>query len=328
MRKTVGISVFFLCLLPIVSCSKSEAPKPFDKVTVQLKWIHQAQFAGLYVAQEKGYFTEENIDVEFKEGSAKIDIIGEVVSGNAQFGIVDPENIISGRVMGKNIIAIAVVFKRNPNVFISKKGSGIKRPVDFLNHKIAIPRESIIQLHAMMNWLGLDFKRIKQVPYDYKYESFLNGDVDISSGYLTGGIIRLLNAGHKLNIIRPSDYGVHLYSDTLFTTDTISNSNPDLVLRFLRATIKGWHMAVENPEEAVEITLKFAREKDRELQTKMFQAQLPLIHVGRDQIGRMRPEIWEGMHKLLLEQKVISEPVELEEVYTMKFVETIYGKKL
>jgi NitT/TauT family transport system substrate-binding protein len=302
--------------------------KPHDKVTVQLKWVHQAQFAGLYVAQEKGYFAEEKIDVEFKEGAAKINMVDEVVSGNAQFGVTAPEHIIKERLAGKNVRAIAAVFRRNPLVFVSKKGSGIKRPVDFLNHRIASSKDGLTQLNAVMHKLDLDFSQVKQVPYDYKYASFLNGDVEITSGYSTGGIMRMLNAGHKLNIILPSDYGVHLYSDTLFTTDKLINSNPDLVLRFLRASLKGWRDAVENPEEAVEITLKFAREKDRELQTKMFEAQLPLVHTGEDQIGWMKSEIWEGMHKLLLEQKVIPEPVELEEVYTTRFLEDIYGKMM
>lgn len=326
MRKAIGISMLIISLLPIVSCSNQKAPKPFDKVTVQLKWVHQAQFAGLYVAKEKGYFAEEKIDVEFNEGGSNIDNVGEVTSGNAQFGITAPEHIIRERLSGIKIRAIAVVFRRNPLVFVSKKGSGIKRPADFLNHTIATSKDSRVQLQAMMEKLGLDSNQLKHVPYDRTYKSFLNGDIDIQSRYITGSVQQLMSAGHKLNIILPSDYGVHLYSDTLFTTDKLINSDPDLVLRFLRAALRGWRYAVENTEEAVEITMKFAKEKDKELQMKMMEAQLPLIHTGEDQIGWMKPEIWEGMHELLLEQKVIPESVDLDKVYTTRFLENIYGK--
>ncbi len=328
MRKAIGFSVIIFVLLLLVSCSRQEAPVPFDKVTVQLKWVHQAQFAGLYVAREKGYFAEEKIDVEFNEGGSNIDNVGEVTSGNAQFGITAPEHIIRERLSGIKIRAIAVVFRRNPLVFVSKKGSGIKRPADFLNHTIATSKDSRVQLQAMMEKLGLDSNQLKHVPYDRTYKSFLNGDIDIQSRYITGSVQQLMSAGYKFNIILPSDYGIHLYSDTLFTTDKLINSDPDLILRFLRASLKGWRYAVENVEEAVEITLKFAKEKDRELQTKMMEAQLPLIHTGEDQIGWMKAEIWEGMSKLLLEQKVISEPADLEKVYTMKFLEDIYGKMM
>ncbi len=326
MRKAIGISILIISLLPIISCSKSESPKPFDKVTVQLKWVHQAQFAGLYVAQEKGYFAEEKIDVEFKEGGSNIDNVGEVTSGNAQFGVAAPEDIIEKRLKGEKISVIAAVFRGNPLVFVSKKGSGIKSPSDFLGRKLATSNDGKMQLAAVMNRLGLDVNKIRLVDFDYQYNSFTNGEAEITMGYLTGGIIRLLNAGHELNIILPSDYGVHLYSDTLFTTDKLINSDPDLVLRFLRASLRGWREAIENPEEAVEITLKFAKEKDRDLQMKMMEAQLPLIHTGEDQIGWMKPEIWEGMHELLLEQKVIPESVDLDKVYTTRFLENIYGK--
>ncbi len=328
MRKTISIGVLFLCLLPIVSCSSQKAPKPFDKVTVQLKWRHQAQFAGLYVAQEKGYFAEEKIEIEFNEGGPKVDNVGEVVSGNAQFGVTAPGNIIKERLAGKEICAIAVVFRRNPLVFVTKKSSGIERPADFTNHTIATSKDSRVQLQAMMKKLGLDFSQLKEVPYDNSFESFLNGDIEIQSRYITGSIQQLMSAGHKLNFILPSDYGIHLYSDTLFTSDELAKNDPDLVLRFLRASLRGWRYAVENPGEAVEITLKFARKKDRDIQSKMLEAQLPLIHTGEDQIGWMKPEIWNGMHKLLLEQKVISKPVDMEKVYTTKFLEDIYGKKI
>jgi len=326
MRKNIGIAVLFLCLLPIVSCSSQKAPEPFDKVTVQLKWRHQAQFAGLYVAQEKGYFAEEKIDIEFNEGGPNIDNVGEVTSGNAQFGITAPDHIIKERLAGKEICAIAVVFRRNPLVFISKEGSGIERPADFLNHTVATSKDSRVQLQAMMEKLGLDFNQLKHVPYDSTYKSFLNGDIEIQSRYITTSLQQFMSAGNKVNIILPSDYGIHLYADTLFTSDKLVKNDPDLVLRFLRATLNGWRYAVENPEEAVEITLKFARKKDREVQAKMHEAQLPLIHTGEDQIGWMKPEIWDGMHKLLLEYKVISQPVDMEKVYTTRFLEEIYGK--
>jgi NitT/TauT family transport system substrate-binding protein len=295
---------------------------------VQLKWVHQAQFAGLYVAQEKGYFAEEKIAVDFIEGGSDIDIVGEVTSGNAQFGVTAPEHIIKERLAGKNVIAIAAVFRRNPLVFVSKKGSGIKRPSDFLNRRLATSEDGKVQLASMMNRLGLDISKTRSINYDYQYNSFINGEADITSGYTTGGIMRLLNKGHKLNIIFPSDYGIHLYSDTLFTTDELIARNADLVKRFLKATLQGWREAVENPREAVEITMKYAREKDPILQMKMMEAQLPLIQTGEDQIGWMKPEIWNGMHQLLLEQKIIPEPVDLEKVYTTRFLENIYGKML
>ena len=113
-------------------------------------------------------------------------------------------------------------------------------------------------------------------------------------------------------------------SDTLFTTEQLIEENPDLVTRFLRATLRGWREAIEDTEEAVAITLKYAKEADAELQTQMIEASLPRAHTGKDHFGWMRAEVWEGMHDILLEQGILEEPFDVGEVYTMEFLESIY----
>ena len=151
------------------------------------------------------------------------------------------------------------------------------------------------------------------------------GEVDSTAIYSTGGLIRLRQAGYEVNLIWPSDYGVHLYADTLITTDQLIAENPDLVTRFLRATLRGWREAIEDPEAAVAITLRYAKEADAELQAQMMEASLPLIHTGEDQIGWMREEVWQGMHDILLEQGILAGPVDVDKVYTMEFLQKIYG---
>ena len=144
---------------------------------------------------------------------------------------------------------------------------------------------------------------------------------------LTGGVLRLRQAGYKVNLIWPGDYGIHMYGHTLITTDRMIAENPDLVTRFLRATLRGWREAIEDPEAAVAIILKYAREKDSELQTLMMEASVPLIHNGEDRIGWMRAEVWQGMHQILLDQRILPGAVDPDKVYTMEFLQRIYGGK-
>jgi NitT/TauT family transport system substrate-binding protein len=96
-------------------------------------------------------------------------------------------------------------------------------------------------------------------------------------------------------------------------------------MRFLRATLKGWQDAIQHYEEAVAITLKYARVKDPRFQTAMMEGLLALVHTGEDQIGWMKPEVWQGMYDILLEEKILNAPFEVNQAYTMRFLEDVYG---
>lgn len=95
----------------------------------------------------------------------------------------------------------------------------------------------------------------------------------------------------------------------------------------MRATLKGWREAVGDIEAAVAATLKYARIKDESLQKAMMEAQLPLVHTGEDLIGWMTQKQWQEMIQILSEQDIISEPLpDVSKVYTMRFLETVYGE--
>lgn len=322
------------CLLFLSACSNQTEPRQQpDEVTIQLKWLHQAQFAGFYVAQEKGYYAEENLKVNFLEGGSDVDTIGTIRSNKADFAVVAPEIILMNHQREAPITAIAAIYRRSAVVYVSKKGSGITKPADFINKSIAATatgasaKEFEYQLSAMLNRLGIDDDTIEVVPYDVKYRDFLSGKTDISAAYLTGGVILLRIQGLELNIIWPGDYGIELYSDTLVTTDKLARENPELVERFLRASLKGWNQALGNAEEATEITLKYARVKNKRFQLEMINKLRPLVDTGKNHIGWMDAHAWQNMHDLLLQQGTLSKPIEhLDTLYTTRFLHSIYDK--
>ena len=314
-------------------CETPPPPKVPDAVTLQLKWMHQAQFAGFYTAQEKGYYSRENIKVTFLEGGPGIDLSDNILSGKAQFGVMAPEDILIQRSLGNPLTAIAAIYRRSAVVYVSLADSGIAGPSDFIGKIVAsgdVSRSALdfeLQLHAMMKRLGLDLSQVKTAPYDPAYTVFSKGEIDVTPAYSTGGVIRLRQKGLKLNLIWPSDYGIHFFSDTLVTTDSLIEQHPDLVARFLRATLKGWQDAVEDYLKAVEVTLKYARVPDPALQTAMMEAMLPLVHTGEDVIGWMKPEIWLEMTDLMATQGLLAAPADVNTVYTLRFLKEIYKGK-
>lgn len=304
-----------------------------ESVTVQLKWTHQAQFAGFYVALDKGYYGEENLDVRLLPGGKDINIAQAIAGGQADFGVLAAEDILINRSKGLPLKAIATIYRHNAVVFLSKADSGITRPQHFLGKTIAVASqggatEFQIQLVAMMKNLELDISQMHLVPYDPEYEGFYNGSVDITAAYLTGGLITIRKKGISPNLIWPGDYRVQFYSDTIATTDRMIEDQPERVDRFLRATLRGWREAIGNPTAAVDIILKHALIKDRDLQSAMFDAMMPLVHTGEDCIGWMQADIWLEMHRMLVEQGVIQIPIAaVDSVFTLQFLEHLRKAK-
>jgi len=328
MIKSLKYSLWvILVLILITACKPQEIEQPLDEVTLQLKWVHQAQFAGFYLAQERGYYAEENLKVTFIEGGPGIDPMEQVASGNAQFGVAAPEAVIMQPGPDGSIVAIATIFRRSPVVLASLAGSNIKRPADLLGRKVAVAGifEFKSQLSAMFERLDLDMSQVEIVPHSYDLTPLIEGEVDVLGLYSAGGLIRLSQLGYEANLIWPSEYGVHMYADVLITTDELAQQNPEIVTRFLRATLHGWRDAIGDTDAAVTVIMNYARDADPDLQAEMMEASLPLICTGEAPIGWMDADAWVGMYDILLEQGILTAPLDLSQVYTMQFLQEVYG---
>lgn len=320
---------FLLVLLPvsaISACSTTTSAPDLIPVTVQLSWTHQAEFAGFYVAEQQGYFQDQGLNVKFVEGGPEVDFIKPVVEGRAQFGIAQPADLILARAAGKPLRSIAVIFRRSPIVFFSLQETGIIRPQDFIGKKVRSAVTVDQTLRAMMAKEGITQDQYERVYLPSDIGQFASGDVPVWGGFINVFVIEVQRAGYKINIISPDDYGIHFYGDALITTDSMIQKNPDLVQRFLRATLKGWTYALENPEEIGKYIGRYSPEAKADLEAEKMIASIPLINTGEDHIGWMKRETWNAMVKTLRTQGELKEPLQVDDVYTMQFLEELYGK--
>jgi len=304
-------------LLISVGCRSTAAP---------LSWTHQAQFAGFYAADQNGYYAEEGLALAFLPGGPQVDVLAPVLNGVAQFGSVNADALIPAQADGKPLRAIATVYRRDPFVYITLADSGITRPQDFVGKTVQTGLRGIPRLRALMARIGIGPDRYTVVESTPDLAPFYSGQVHVRSAFLTNEVLTTQAAGYKLNIIYPDDYGIHFYADTLFTTDDLIARNPDLVRRFVRATLKGWTYAVENPTAIGPMIVKYKPDADAELESEKMTASLPLVNTGEDFIGWMKPEVWAGMEQTLREQGVLTQTVDVTQAYTMQFLEEIYGK--
>ena len=319
------IATFFVFALiaSLAACAPAATPKLMP-VTLQLRWTYTAQFAGFYAGDQNGYYTAEGLTISFREGGSNVDFVGSVEDGRAQFGIANADALILARAEGKPLRAIATIYRRSPSVYIALAESGIQKPQDFVGKRIWVVPVSAPIFHTMMARVGIAPSQYTEVNVAANMTPLYSGEVDVSVGFVTNEVLTAQAAGYKLNLIYPDDYGVHFYADTLFTTDDLIAKNPDLVRRFLRATLKGWTYAVENPAVIGLLVLKYNAAAEAALETVKMTASILLVNTGEDNIGWMKPEVWAGMEKTLREQGVLTKTVTITDVYTMQFLNGIY----
>lgn len=280
-----------------------------ERVSLQLKWEHQAQFAGVYMAEARGLFAREGLNVELAAGGPGVDPLAALAAGRADFALVSPDELIVARRRGTPVVAIAAIFRRNPLVFLSRAEAPVLRPAELAGKRISFAgADGRLQLEALMRRHGLAPQSITVVPHDSDFAGLLAGRTDVSSAYLSAGLVRLAAAGHLIAVLSPEDFDVHFYGDVLATTDALLAARPQAVRALVRALAEGWREVLAAPEEAVRQVVSRASRTDPELQRTMLARSFALVHTGRDRIGWMRLEEWAAMEQSLIDSGLVSAP--------------------
>jgi len=150
----------------------------------------------------------------------------------------------------------------------------------------------------------------------------VTGEIDaMGFAWSANGGMEAQLAGHDVNMIFMSDYGILEYPNAIFTAEQMIEENSDVIERFVRATLKGYQYAIENPDEVVEFALERNDSLDPELQAASMDAFVPLIDSGDAPIGWMDAEVWQSTQSILVDQAFIDSPVEPSLLYTNEFVE-------
>lgn len=293
-----------------------------DAVTVQLRAHHQSQFAGLYVADAKGFYRAEGLDVRHREWKlGDRSPVEQVVSGVADFGITSQTQFLIEREKGARIVAIAAIYQRSPVVFLALKRSNIKHPRDFAGKTIAFSPTHEVALHGVLKRVGLEVKHLKRTPYGFDLAPFYKGETAIWAGHAMHQPVDARLGGHDVTVISPDEHGVHGYDDILFVSEELVRRKPAVVERWVRAVVRGWRYAIDHAEEAITITCALGETLKRDKQAGMLHASIPLIHTGEHPVGWMTREVWQGAAQLLYEHKRLSRVPSLDGLFTTTYVE-------
>jgi len=226
------------------------AKENLEKVTLQLKWKYQFQFAGFLIAKEKGFYKNRGLDVQIKELDNKIDIVQKVIDGNLDFAISD-SSLIYEALRQKPILAMMAIYQHTPFVLIGLKDSNIKSLQEINGSKIAL--HSGIDGIAIKTMLKTNHIQYISKPPAFSFEKLLSKEVDLMTAYISNELIVAKEKGIELVSFSPEDYGFEGYGDILFTSQEFYKNNPKKVKNIYLATFEGWQYAFNNIDEAVDI---------------------------------------------------------------------------
>jgi polar amino acid transport system substrate-binding protein len=236
-----------------------------EKVVLQLKWLHQFQFAGYYAAKEKGFYDELGLDVEIRERDRTKNNIEQVINGEAEYGIADSVLLLY-KAKKQPITIVTPIFQHSASVILTLKSSGIDSPYKLNNKNLMFYKKDTdgFGILSMLENISV-VPILDRVKERKDYTSLINNEFDAYSGYLTNEPFYFKERGIDINIINPANYGLDLYGDMLFTNMKEAKEHPKRVEKFKKATIKGWYYALEHKDEIIKlIKEKYATSKSIE----------------------------------------------------------------
>jgi NitT/TauT family transport system substrate-binding protein len=239
------------------------------EVKLQLQWLPQGQFAGYFAALDQGYFEEEGLDVEIIPSGGDIVPQDALANGDVDYAIAWVPKVLGSIEAGANVTNIAQIFQRSGTLQVSWADSGIESVADFEGKKIGSwGFGNEWEIFAAMAAEGLDSSTVEIITQDFNMNAFLQGDIDAAQAMTYNEYAQLLETvdPETGELYTEDDFNVISYEDTVgaMLQDAIwadaeklesDEDYQETTVSFLKAVIKGWVFAAENPEEAAEITI-------------------------------------------------------------------------
>jgi len=316
MKKTI-VTVGVLAALAMSAFAGSAMAQ--DKLTLKLKWVPQAQFAGYYVAASKGYYAEENLDVTIDGGSTDVSPVQALVGGTADVVINWAADALASREKGVNLINIAQPFKNSALLLACRKDMGVATSADFKGKTLGVWFGG--NEYPFLSWmskLGLSTSGGKDgvtvLKQGFNVDPLLQKQADCISTMTYNEYWQVIDAGipaEELVVFKYEDQGVATLEDGIYTLES-NLKDPamvDKLTRFVKASMKGWEWSVKNPDEAAMIVLE---NDETGAQTEKHQKRMmgeiaKLVGENPKGTGWLDPEDYDRTVKILLSGQ--SDPV-------------------
>ena len=278
-------------------------PEPVA-VSLRLPWFLGAQFAGELVAREKGFFTDEGLDVTINPGGFDTNSITLVAAGTDTFGLHDMNSLVFAASEGIPLVTAAAFLQKHPGAVMARADSGIETLEDFVGATIGFQEGGPWMLtQAMLVKNGVDLDSVETMTVGFDLTPLFEGDIDLVTVFATNEPVVAGLQGVETNVWVPFDFGVETSANALFTTKSYLEQNPDVVCGMVRAIARGWEYAHDNPDEATDIVIASDPDNlDRETQRPILDVTLNHVRTPEaidNGIGYMTAERWQTVVDVL-----------------------------
>ena len=323
--------ILWLCLIAasiLIAFSASgcdkKADKDLEELTYRLKWLFNISVVGDLYTDVYGIFADRGLQVTIKEGGPERDAIKELELGHAQFGVASADQVIRAVSKGAPVVVIAQLFQANPLQWIYRpEKTRIEGPEDLKGKTIGITYggndETIMR--ALLSKYKIMNNEVKFFSVRYDYTPFYESEVDLWPIYRNAeGVVigeKLRKAGEKVGFFNPDKFGIHFVANSVITTEHILKEKPTTIQNFSSALLQGWREALDpgNKEKAVATILQFDRDTPINTITKQLSATRMLMKPSQGiAIGSIDVEAWKQTERIMLEQRLIPDPVSVEKI--------------
>ena len=274
---------------------RRSAAADLTEISLQLGWLASNGLLGEVVAQKKGFYKEQGVDLKIIPGGPNVDGVGGVASGRAATGQTSSSpSVMLARSAGIPIKAFAAGYQKHPFTYFSLKKNPIRTPQDMIGKTIATQPTAYILLRALLAKNNVPEDKVKIVSMGSDMNQLMTGQVDAVTGWVTNtNALKVL--GKDPVELMLWDAGIKLYANVYFTNDKVLNETPDELTKFLTGSAKGWGYAKEHPEEAVDMLVEAYPNLDKKSELEAVHSVLGFSFdetTKKDGWGTMTRENW------------------------------------
>lgn len=305
-------------------CRHQTTDNGLSKVVLQADWYPQPEHGGFFTALAKGFYKDEGIEVTILPGGPYITVEQQVSAGAAQFGMGSSDKVLEADSGGQSLIAVAATMQHDPQGIMVRKDSAIHSFSDLNGHSVAIKV-------GESTWFEFIAKRyqlnnVHVIPAMMNVANFVADPQYIQQAFATSEPYFAHQAGVETRVLLVSDAGFNPYR-VMYTTKDFARQHPEIVGKFVRASVKGWKEYLNDPAPANALIAKLNPALNPDWMQFTWQ-ELKDGHfiAGEDpsgaQIGQMDSQRWATMYDQLVELKVIGKPIDPATAYTLQFIQS------
>jgi ABC-type nitrate/sulfonate/bicarbonate transport system substrate-binding protein len=284
-------------------------------------------FVGAYIAQKKGYFAEQGLDVDITHATGQGEHLKLLLQGSVDVTTAEADAVLARRADDLPVVSIALLGQRGQRAFAVQESSEIRSPKDFEGKSVGFKVLQTPDYLALLSMSGVDRSRIQEVPVGFDPRILAAGKIDVYPVFESNEPDILQRLGVPTRLIRPIDYGVPSLGLTYLTRQQLVDSDPTALERFLKATLRGIQDAKDNPEAATDIVMQFAPNEERDHQLSMLKIELDMADgpaARENGLGWSTPQQWQAFHDTLLAYGGLSKPVAVETAFTDRILKAVY----